>query len=72
MEQYFFEMLKEEKEQSLDGSVLLTEDPMIIDELITSVQYFYGALKLARFTLQERSLAAQNLAALIKNEYHLK
>lgn len=67
-----FKILKEEKGQSLDASVLITEDRMIINELITSVQYFYGALKLARLTLKERNLAAQNLAELIKTEYHLK
>ncbi|HET9745163.1 MAG TPA: hypothetical protein VFP97_05580 [Chitinophagaceae bacterium] len=67
-----FKILKEEKEQPADASVLLTEDRMIINELITSVQYFYGALKVAKLRVQESSVAARNLAELIKKEYHLQ
>jgi len=65
-------IFKEGEAQTYDPSVLLTEDSRTLNELITSAQYFYGALKLAQVNVKQRSLSANNLAELIKKEYHLK
>jgi len=51
---------------------LLTEDPVVLNELITSAQYLYGALILGEKIGNERSIAAQQLIELIKKEYRLE
>ena len=65
-------ILKEKKEQEASPSDLLTEDRVVFNELITSAQYLYGAIKLGENVCSKRNLAAQNLIELIKKEYHLK
>ena len=65
-------IIKEKKELKLNEDVLLTEDPLVINELITSAGYFYGALSLNQNLGSNRSKAAQRLIELIKREYHLK
>jgi|SRR6185312_9069954 len=64
-------IIKEKKEIPADAKALLTEDPVILNQLITSAQYLYGALILGEKIGQERSIAAQNLIELIKKEYQL-
>jgi len=64
-------IIKEKKEIHTDATALLTEDPVVLNELITSAQYLYGALILGEKIGNERSIAAQNLIELIKKEYHL-
>ena len=65
-------IIKEKKEQPLTTEALLTEDKLIINELLTSAGYFYGALSLNENLGTNRSKAAQRLIDLIKKEYHLK
>jgi hypothetical protein len=65
-------IIKEKKEIKLNEDVLLTEDRVIINELITSAGYFYGALSLNQNLGSDRSKAAQRLIEVIKKEYHLK
>jgi hypothetical protein len=64
-------IIKEKKEIPAKASALLTEDPVVLNKLITSAQYLYGALILGEKIGNERSIAAQNLIELIKKEYRL-
>lgn len=61
----------EKKEIPADATALLTEDPVVLNQLITSAQYLYGALILGEKIGNERSIAAQQLIELIKKEYKL-
>ena len=65
-------IIKEKKEQPLRADALLTENKLIINELLTSAGYFYGALSLNENLGSDRSKAALRLIDLIKKEYHLK
>jgi len=65
-------IIKEKKEIAADAAALLTEDPVVLNELITSAQYLYGALILGEKIGNERSIAAQQLIELIKKEYRLE
>ncbi len=64
-------IIKEKKEIPAGATALLTEDPVVLNELITSAQYLYGALILGEKIGNERSIAAQQLIELIEKEYHL-
>jgi hypothetical protein len=64
-------IIKEKKEIPADASALLTEDPVVLNELITSAQYLYGALILGEKIGSERSIAAKQLIELIEKEYGL-
>jgi len=50
---------------------LLTEDRIILNELITRAQYLYGAFSLGEKISDQRNIAAQNLIFLIEKEYKL-
>jgi len=65
-------ILKERKEQNTGADALLTEDKVILNELITSAQYFYGSLKLSEDIGKEKSAIAKNLIELIQKEYQLE
>ena len=65
-------IIKEKKEVPLTGDALLSEDKMAINELLTSVGYFYGALSLNNNIAINRKDVAQRLIELIKKKYHLK
>jgi len=65
-------ILKEKKEIHADATALLTEDPIVLNALITSAQYLYGALILGERIGNERSVAAQKLIELIEKEYKLE
>jgi hypothetical protein len=64
-------IIKEKKEIQADATALLTEDPVVLNALITSAQYLYGALILGEKIGNERSIAAQHLIELIEKEYQL-
>jgi len=66
-----FKIIKKQEEQNLSSDVLLTEDKTIMNELITSAGYFYGALSLNDKVASIRNKAAQRLIEIIKKEYHL-
>jgi hypothetical protein len=65
-------IIKERKEQDAGSSALLTEDRIILNELMTSAGYFYGALILAENIAKERNIAAKELINLIQKEYKLE
>jgi len=67
-----FKIIKEKKEQPLNADALLTEDKLIINELLTSAGYFYGALSLNGIVANGKNKAALRLIDLIKKEYHRK
>jgi hypothetical protein len=64
-------IIKEKREQPLTTKALLTEDKLVINELLTSAGYFYGALSLNENLGTNRSKAAQRLIELIRKEYRL-
>ena len=64
-------IIKEKKEIEAGANALLTEDPIVLNELIASAQYLYGALILGEKIGNERSIAAQELIELIEKEYQL-
>ena len=57
---------------SLTEDVLLAEDRITINELLTSAGYFLGALSLNDNVAAIRKNAAQRLIEQIKKEYRLK
>ncbi len=65
-------IIKEKKEIPADAAALLTDDPVVLNALINSAQYVYGALVLGETIGNERSIAAQKLIELIKKEYRLE
>jgi hypothetical protein len=65
-------VLKEKKEQDAGAAGFLSEDPALINELLTSAQYLYGSLRLAERVGVKRNQMSQNLIKLIQKEYHLK
>ncbi|MBK7561509.1 MAG: hypothetical protein IPP43_06820 [Chitinophagaceae bacterium] len=65
-------ILKERKEQDAEAIGLLTENPVLINEMLSSAQYIYGALKLSENAGTQRMQTAQNLINLIKKEYHIE
>jgi len=62
-------ILKERKEPFLKSAKLLTEDPVIINELLTSAQYIYGSLQLAQRITTQRQHSAETLITLITKKY---
>ena len=65
-------IIKEKKEVNLPGDALISEDKTAINELLTSMGYFYGALSLNDNVAAKRKVATQRLIELIKIEYRLK
>ena len=65
-------IIKEKKEIPADASALLTEDTVVLNGLINSAQYVYGALILGETIGNERGIAAEKLIGLIKKEYQLE
>jgi hypothetical protein len=65
-------IIKEKKEIPLTGEVLINEDKITINELITMAGYFYGALSLNDNVAAIKKRAAEQLIELIKKEYHLE
>ena len=65
-------ILKERKEPENGSVKLLTEDPLVINEVLTRAQYLYGTFSFAQNWGLERCLTAENLIELIKKEYNLE
>jgi hypothetical protein len=64
-------IIKEKKEIPLSGDVLISEDKITINQLITMAGYFYGALSLNDNVAAIRKKTAGDLIELIKKEYKL-
>src|SRR5688572_5214250 len=67
----FLKIAKEQKEPEDKSIRLLSEDPMVINELLTRVQYFSVTCLFASNFGLESCEEAERLIALIKKEYHL-
>ena len=67
-----FKILKEGKEQNAETIGFLTKDPITINELLSSAQYIYGALRQAEGVVVKRNQTAQTLIELITKKYHLE
>jgi hypothetical protein len=65
-------IIKEKKKIPLTEDVLISEDKLAINELLTSAGYFYGALSLNDNVAAIRRKAAEQLIELIKKEYRIK
>jgi hypothetical protein len=70
--QALLQIIKEKKEIPLTEDVLISEDKLSINELLTSAGYFYGALSLNDNVAAIRKTAAEQLIELIKKEYRIK
>jgi len=66
-----FKILKEKKEQD-EHAKLITEDPLVINQMLTQLQYYYGSCMIQRAVCTERARMARNLIGLIKKEYHFE
>jgi hypothetical protein len=65
-------ILKEKNIPSPNPDILLTEDPVIINELLNAGQYFYGALSLGETESAKKSIRAEELIRMIQSEYGLE
>jgi len=65
-------IIKEKKEIPLTEDVLISEDKLSINELLTSAGYFYGALSLNDNVAALRKKASEKLIEQIKKEYRLQ
>jgi hypothetical protein len=63
--------LKERKVIANDPDILLTDDPIIFNQLTNSAQYFYGALKLGEGVSKRKYVNALNLISIIEKNYDL-
>ena len=66
-----YKILNERKMQDAKPSDMLTEDPIILNQLMNSLQYFNGALSLGEDVSLKRQETAENLIALIQKTYSL-
>ena len=67
-----FKILKERTEPTSFHGKLISEDPVTINQFLTSAQYLYGSRFLQGKWCQERAVRATNLIKLIQKEYHLE
>jgi predicted HTH domain antitoxin len=65
-------IMREKEMQEAKPSDLLSEDPLVINELISSLQYFNGALVLGEAVSAKEKEKAKNLIQLIKANYFIK
>ena len=65
-------ILKEEKPPISDNLKLLSEDPVMINQFLTSAQYLYGSQRSQSNRGQEALKKDSVLMELIQKEYHLK
>lgn len=63
---------KDKKEPEGPSVQLLTNDPSVINEVLTRIQYLHATFVFTKNLGLARHSSAQNLIALIKKEYHLK
>jgi hypothetical protein len=66
------EISKYRKMPEGESAKLLTEDPLVINEVLTRVQYLYATFFFTTNLGLTRCRTAENLITLIKKEYHLK
>jgi hypothetical protein len=64
-------ILREQKMQEAKPSDMLTDDPLTFNQLMNSLQYFNGALKLGEKVSISREELAENLIAKIQSNYKL-
>ncbi|MEZ2414809.1 DUF6090 family protein [Muriicola sp. E247] len=62
-------IMRERKKQGAKPEDLLSEDPVVINELISSLQYFNGAHTLIEENCLKQAKKAQDLMDLISNKY---
>ena len=67
-----FKILKDRAKPTSFKGKLLSEDPLVINQFLTSAQYLYGARWLQKDWCMERYERAANLIGLIKKQYHLE
>ena len=68
-----FLQISKDKRMPKDPSVqLLTTDPLVINELLTRVQYLYATFFFTEGLGSARCKTAESLIELIKKEYHLE
>ena len=65
-------ILREKKIQDAKPCDMLSEDPLVINELINSLQYFNGALALGEVVVKKEKLKAEKIINLITTNYKLK
>ena len=65
-------ILNEEKPPVSGNLKLMTEDPVTINQFLTSAQYYYGSRRNQDFRGKEALQKANMLIELIKKEYHFK
>ncbi len=65
-------IFKEKKAPENSSIKLLTEDPLVINEVLTRAQYLYGTISLAQSWGLERCRTAERLIELVKNEYRFE
>ena len=65
-------IMRRKEMQDAKPSDLLSEDPLVINELISSLQYFNGALVLGEAVSVQEKEKAQNLIQLIKDNYFIE
>ena len=66
-----YKIMKERKMQEAKPSDMLTEDPIILNQLMNSLQYFNGALFLGEGVSKKRQESAKKLMELIQKTYNL-
>ncbi|MCW8980865.1 MAG: DUF6090 family protein [Altibacter sp.] len=66
------QILKTSKRVSTNNTAIITDDRKIINELITNVQYIYGAIKLSENIVIKRKEKAQKLIEVIDQSYMKK
>ena len=64
-------IMRERKMQPAKPNDMLTEDPLILNQLMNSLQYFNGALSQGDAISVKRQKESQELISLIKTNYHL-
>ena len=68
-------LLKITKDQKMpegESAKLLTEDPLMINEVLTRAQYLYATFLYTQKLGSDRCRKAENLITLIKKEYHVE
>ncbi len=60
------------EEQPSDSLKLLTDDPLVINELLVNAQYLYGAISLQNGWVIDQENGAKRLIESIKKEYNLE
>ena len=68
----FLEISKNRKMPEGESAKLLSDDPLVINEVLTRIQYLYATFTFTSIQGLIRYRSAENLIALIKKEYHFE